>query len=1335
MPRVNHWEWCLEVDSKNITKDHVHQAYRLNWSNLCKLDSCRKNCKKVLCLACFDKSWLDSSSSLDTFDSCSNDAKREDFKTFVGLKNLGATCYVNCLLQLWFHNPALRKAIYLWKSEQELTQHLTSTCSSPKRIKHESKSASQLVDSTNDCNIRLSNGLVEGIEGSAITITKSDVTNNNGNTATNSSTNVTTTSIEKSIITGSTNVTTTNATTSSSSPSSAPASASASTSLANSLNPMEQLQLIFARLQFTNRRTVDPSSFVSSLALNASEQQDAQEFGNLFMEFLEKQLINQPDPFVSKIIQNQYCGRYEYVTECDECHTESSTDANFYELDLSIQNLEKLYDCLNDYFKPVPLDGKYNCSHCRKPQNAHRKIILKKLPPTLNLQLLRFVYDIQKNARQKLNSYLQFPEVLDMRPYMPKSSNRNSCIYVLTNVLIHRGSSPHSGHYIAHIKDRVTKDWIKFNDESVERIGPQLQTTGDGESITVVDDSKNSSSNQKQSDQHDDIAPPRSPAFQNSPSDSNKTNGLRFNGSGGDQQRSGLRRDSSLRNSKVNQNSSSHAVSLLASAKNLKSRTAYMLVYQSLDNEALSYPSDSDESWILPEHLQATVLEENSKCDEWFESLRIAKELDEQSFTARRSQVRSIYDKLVVKSPNDEFEFINKSWLSKWISTSYGDARFPPIDNSNMRCPHDKFNFHSMDLVKCVRKEGADLLYKEMGGGPRYTQDDLCFKCVEIEVRRIQLKERLKEDQKIITSHAKFKFIPTADEESSSRAYVVGRDSYRDWQRMVIDDYDRENPAASVAGEPGGPSASDEDDNRSSDSIVECENGEPKSKREFNSDCLCEHKQLHPDTNLWRLVPPEVWAVFCKYFGERVPSNPGEAPKKIIEFTDMSPLCPECSLLKVEQQEHHEAKKSLAFEQKQKLLDLYHSRKRVSWDTMEPSIEYRALSRSFMTKWQKFIRNPTMQERPASIDNSEDLLCEHKRLLYCDSNCDPSSPDCPFVLVTRQEWDALKSFYSYDKEISFVKINETDGRTDPAPSSTKSVPSTTPTDSTTGQAPTKKNRDPEHPQQQTNRSPSQQQQQSQPQHQHENDTSNEENDMSVTSGTSCEIEWRHCIISEPNYCSECYDKMKESELRQQLDYDQATIYVVKVEYSPFIGPMKETPCDSPTNPIASTSSDCEILHDVRDTPNTGAADSTSTAAANSSLPSAKRRKKNNDYDEEGGNDFTPSSKSCQSIAAAQAGANLRRSYRRTRQKEHPFVIKPTMTLLTLKKEIFSRLQVLPMDQRLFMDQTLLSDNTKTMADLKMLPNTVLKLEVDKPLSGDPEDIIEEDISSRKSFTT
>lgn len=51
-----------------------------------------------------------------------------------------------------------------------------------------------------------------------------------------------------------------------------------------------------------------------------------------------------------------------------------------------------------------------------------------------------------------------------------------SCVYELSAVLIHRGISAYSGHYIAHVKDAHTGDWYKFNDEEIEKMeGKKLQ--------------------------------------------------------------------------------------------------------------------------------------------------------------------------------------------------------------------------------------------------------------------------------------------------------------------------------------------------------------------------------------------------------------------------------------------------------------------------------------------------------------------------------------------------------------------------------------------------------------------------------------------------------------------------------------------------------------------------------------------------------------------------------------------------------------------------------------------------------------------------------------------
>jgi hypothetical protein len=52
----------------------------------------------------------------------------------------------------------------------------------------------------------------------------------------------------------------------------------------------------------------------------------------------------------------------------------------------------------------------------------------------------------RKAAKKKLNSYLMFPQNLDISLYLNKPTG--SLCYVLSAVLIHRGHSTYSGHYV-----------------------------------------------------------------------------------------------------------------------------------------------------------------------------------------------------------------------------------------------------------------------------------------------------------------------------------------------------------------------------------------------------------------------------------------------------------------------------------------------------------------------------------------------------------------------------------------------------------------------------------------------------------------------------------------------------------------------------------------------------------------------------------------------------------------------------------------------------------------------------------------------------------------------
>lgn len=113
---------------------------------------------------------------------------------------------------------------------------------------------------------------------------------------------------------------------------------------------------------------------------------------------------------------------------------------------------------------------KYFCPNCDSKQEATRTIKLTSLPPTLNLQLLRFVYDRQQGCRKKVNTYLGFSETLEISPSYFDATKEKIPSYNLCAVLVHVGPSAHSGHYVAHIKDHKTGTWYKFNDAKVVKI-------------------------------------------------------------------------------------------------------------------------------------------------------------------------------------------------------------------------------------------------------------------------------------------------------------------------------------------------------------------------------------------------------------------------------------------------------------------------------------------------------------------------------------------------------------------------------------------------------------------------------------------------------------------------------------------------------------------------------------------------------------------------------------------------------------------------------------------------------------------------------------------------
>lgn len=59
---------------------------------------------------------------------------------------------------------------------------------------------------------------------------------------------------------------------------------------------------------------MNPTSLITSLGIDTTTQQDAQEFSKLFLNLLEEKLLLQSDITVSSMVHKQFRGEYEYVT-------------------------------------------------------------------------------------------------------------------------------------------------------------------------------------------------------------------------------------------------------------------------------------------------------------------------------------------------------------------------------------------------------------------------------------------------------------------------------------------------------------------------------------------------------------------------------------------------------------------------------------------------------------------------------------------------------------------------------------------------------------------------------------------------------------------------------------------------------------------------------------------------------------------------------------------------------------------------------------------------------------------------------------------------------------
>nr|XP_051683860.1 probable ubiquitin carboxyl-terminal hydrolase FAF-X [Oryctolagus cuniculus] len=262
---------------------------------------------------------------------------------------------------------------------------------------------------------------------------------------------------------------------------------------------LRHLQVVFGHLAASRLQYYVPRGFWKQFRLwgepvNLREQHDALEFFNSLVDSLDEALKALGHPAtLSKVLGGSFADQ----KICQGCPHRYECEESFTTLNVDIRNHQNLLDSLEHYIKGDLLEGAnaYRCEKCDKKVDTVKRLLIKKLPAVLAIQLKRFDYDWERECAIKFNDYFEFPRELDMEPYTvagvaklegdnisPESQlvKQNEQYeneiapdtkYRLVGVLVHSGQAS-GGHYYSYIIQRNNKDaqrerWYKFDDGDV----------------------------------------------------------------------------------------------------------------------------------------------------------------------------------------------------------------------------------------------------------------------------------------------------------------------------------------------------------------------------------------------------------------------------------------------------------------------------------------------------------------------------------------------------------------------------------------------------------------------------------------------------------------------------------------------------------------------------------------------------------------------------------------------------------------------------------------------------------------------------------------------------
>jgi ubiquitin carboxyl-terminal hydrolase 9/24 len=256
---------------------------------------------------------------------------------------------------------------------------------------------------------------------------------------------------------------------------------------------MKNIQIIFGHLVESQMQYHIPKGFWREFRLfgervNLREQHDAIEFYNSVIDCLDESCKALQVPQICTQILG---GTFADQKICKDCPHRYTREESFTLLSIDVKHSQRLTESLEQYVKGDLLEGPnaYYCEKCDKKIDTIKRTCIKKLPNVLVIQLKRFDYDWERETAVKSNEYFEFPRDLDMRPYTVQgiaaaetdhvqvdpfaattTDPNQDCQYKLVGIVVHSGQA-NGGHYYSYIQDKSDIDneyhWYKFDDGDV----------------------------------------------------------------------------------------------------------------------------------------------------------------------------------------------------------------------------------------------------------------------------------------------------------------------------------------------------------------------------------------------------------------------------------------------------------------------------------------------------------------------------------------------------------------------------------------------------------------------------------------------------------------------------------------------------------------------------------------------------------------------------------------------------------------------------------------------------------------------------------------------------